>query len=166
MEDPEAQDHISIAVSSLLQESEFLGRELGLKPIHTYAQTRFLRAVGRIARMPTTRLSRQLLGAWIPDAVRHLTRLQPTPAPRKVLGSDLPSRYSTHPAAVDCQQGDVRAPVPTVTRLGHLALAQHLIASTSDTTKKVRQVWHQLTQVHPVLRDHTDTTKAYLKQRP
>ena len=138
---------LKIASAALLQ-------KLGLKPIHTYAQTRFLRAVGRIARMPTTRLSRQLPGAWTPDAVRHASN------PPQRLGTRL--RLAL----------EVRIPLSSPKDKAAFGFqCRHgwgtWLDVASNLSKPTRHAWHELTQAHPVLaRDHNDTTQAYLKQRP
>ena len=127
---------------------------LGLRPIHAYAQTRFLRAVGRIARMPTTRLPRQLLGAWMPDAVRHASN------PPQRLGARL--RLAL----------EVRIPLLSPKDKSVFGFqCRHgwgtWLNVASNLSKPTRHAWHELTQTHPVLlRDHNDTTQAYLKQRP
>ena len=134
--------------------SAALLQQLGLKPIHTYAQTRFLRTVGRIARMPTTRLSRQLLGAWLPDAVRHASN------PPQRLGTRLRLALEVRIPLLSPKDKAV---------FGHQC--RHgwgtWLDVASNLSKPTRHAWHELTQTHPVLsRDHNDTTQAYLKQRP
>ena len=139
--------HQHITSASLLE-------KLGLRPIHAYAQTRFLRAIGRIARMPTTRLPRQLLGAWIADAVKPATR------PAQRLGTRL--RLAL----------EVRVPLLSATASAVFGYqSRHgwgiWLTVASSLSKPTRLAWHELTLAYPVLsRDHTDTTQAYLTQRP